>query len=582
MTEQSLNIPRQYKMGARNKALKITGLYFLFAMLWILLSDYVAKDIVVNEWEFPVAFQTLKGLFFVLVTSGLLLLVLRKSFHAQDQAYKQMYEQERQYRHLLDHLPGFAYRCYNDSYWTMVIVNKCCTQITGYSSKELIGNNVVAYADLIEEKDRKMVEKEVEKAVNNNRRFSICYTIITKEGKRKRVWEQGSLAYEENGKQFLEGYITDVTTIHNLKEELGVKDIYYKMLLENANDAIFVVNIDKENCTLTQFREVNALACQRLNVNKNDLLQMKPMELEIFKNSVNLQKGLKELIKSGNYTFETTYSGPDSQKRYSEVNAHLFEIDNDPVIMAISRDITERVIARTLLEQKNQELKTLLYKSSHDLRSPTTNVLGLTQIAKEELSEHNALEYLELIQQSAEQMLYILESLNTASLTKKDQLQINSIDFRAICNNVLEKNSYLPGYQEVNITTVINEGEKVHSDPQLIECILNNLINNAIEYRNNHHTQIYIHMDAKQGGVDLKVEDNGQGISDAVQSQIFHMFYRGHEYSKGSGLGLYIVKNAVEKLNGEIHLESQEGKGTKFYLYIPSLTNSNAPEMSKI
>ncbi len=125
-------------------------------------------------------------------------------------------------------------------------------------------------------------------------------------------------------------------------------------------------------------------------------------------------------------------------QRYFEINAHLFDLNGKNIVLAISRDITERIQAREILEEKNQELRTLLHRASHDLRSPMTNVIGLVNVAKDEVGENIAHESLEKVNKSGEQLLYVIESLGSASLSKKQSIEIEEIDFRALLGDLKE------------------------------------------------------------------------------------------------------------------------------------------------
>jgi signal transduction histidine kinase len=102
--------------------------------------------------------------------------------------------------------------------------------------------------------------------------------------------------------------------------------------------------------------------------------------------------------------------------------------------------------------------------------------------------------------------------------------------------------------------------------------IMSNLISNAIRYHDNRKDTQYIrlHAEIKDKAFYLTIEDNGQGIAVEYHNRIFDMFYRANEHSKGSGLGLYIVKEALIKLSGTIHLESAPGVGSTFIVMVPT------------
>ena len=114
-----------------------------------------------------------------------------------------------------------------------------------------------------------------------------------------------------------------------------------------------------------------------------------------------------------------------------------------------------------------------------------------------------------------------------------------------------------------------------NSDPKMIRIILNNLISNAIRYSNPATDEPYVSVQiaATETNARIEVTDNGIGISKDDQEKVFDMFYRVADDSNGTGMGLHLVKLAVEKLSGEIRIESEQNKGTKFSIVIPNMLN---------
>ncbi len=124
----------------------------------------------------------------------------------------------------------------------------------------------------------------------------------------------------------------------------------------------------------------------------------------------------------------------------------------------------------------------------------------------------------------------------------------------------------------VEIRTKVSNGIPFYSDRSRLTIVLNNLISNAIRYRNPAEENQFVDVDVtvSKAGANIFIADNGIGIAPEHQEKIFEMFYRVSQRSMGSGLGLYIVKEAVDKLNGSVQVSSDVGKGSKFILYIPT------------
>ena len=120
-------------------------------------------------------------------------------------------EKRESLQEIINNLPCMAYRCKNDKHWTMEFVSKGCSDLTGYSSDELIGNNRISYSDLILEEDREYVWNEVQYALKHKKSFEVEYRIKTASQAIKYVWEQGKSIGKTGNEEILDGFITDIT-----------------------------------------------------------------------------------------------------------------------------------------------------------------------------------------------------------------------------------------------------------------------------------------------------------------------------------------------------------------------------------
>jgi PAS domain S-box-containing protein len=137
------------------------------------------------------------------------------------QHLRRLGETERRHATLLANLPGIAYRCVNDTDWTMEFISEGCLDLTGFHAEQLLGNSELAFGDLIHPDDRGRVWEEVQAALARESRFTLAYRIRTREGRTKYVWEQGAGVKGPDGRiQFLEGFITDVSPRVEAEERL--------------------------------------------------------------------------------------------------------------------------------------------------------------------------------------------------------------------------------------------------------------------------------------------------------------------------------------------------------------------------
>jgi PAS domain S-box-containing protein len=244
-------------------------------------------------------------------------------------------------------------------------------------------------------------------------------------------------------------------------------------------------------------------------------------------------------------------------------------------IYGVYVDITDRKRVEEELKIRNAELDNFVYKVSHDLRAPLSSILGLVNLAKLPGNSDNPLEYIGIIGEKVQALDHFIGDVLSHSKNLKMEVNISKVDLRRIIEQTFTDLGYLEGASEMKRCVKI-EGIDFFSDQWRISEIFRNLISNAIKYRQlsieNSEIQVKIHIDHLRA--DISFSDNGIGIDEANLAKIFEMFYRATEQSDGSGIGLYIVKNAVEKLGGQISVASKPGQGTRFTLVLPNRINS--------
>ncbi|MEM0996993.1 MAG: ATP-binding protein [Bacteroidota bacterium] len=242
-------------------------------------------------------------------------------------------------------------------------------------------------------------------------------------------------------------------------------------------------------------------------------------------------------------------------------------------ITAIFTDITRLKQTESDLRYKNRELDTFVYKASHDLKAPLSSLRGLTDIAKGEANEGDSVgTYLDLIMTTIDKMDQVLLGLLEVTWIKQGSLEYVEMELETLVELVLGAISHAPGYESVKFTLEIPVGFVVKTDMKLMNSILQNLIFNAVKYHREEGDDKWVKISASRSArtTFIAVEDNGPGIPVEARDRLFDMFFRASLKSKGSGLGLYIVRNSVEKMGGMVRLKSQVGVGTEFIVEIPN------------
>lgn len=236
-------------------------------------------------------------------------------------------------------------------------------------------------------------------------------------------------------------------------------------------------------------------------------------------------------------------------------------------------------IAASMLEEKNtqlqkayDELDKFAYSVTHDVRGPILSLLGAIGIAKsaETIAEKD--EILDMMEKSIHRMDEFILSMHNYYSLRRGELQIGDIDFDQLKTSLHELYDVRSKTDGTRFDIEISRQGGFKSDILSIEIILNNLLSNAFKYQRSTEADKFVSLkiEIKDGAAIFVVEDNGTGIDKNHLPDIFNMFYRASTDSPGTGFGLYNVKDALRKLNGEVSVESTEGVGTKFFVSIPS------------
>jgi len=225
------------------------------------------------------------------------------------------------------------------------------------------------------------------------------------------------------------------------------------------------------------------------------------------------------------------------------------------------------------LQKINDELDRFVYSVSHDLRAPLASSLGLIELSKGERNIDKVLYYNLLKEKSLRRLDDYVNSLIDFSRNYRVGLLVEEIEFRTLIEQCIELNRpYGDESSRVHISMEVNQLSPFRGDSLRIRIVLNNLLSNALKYYDDEKewSVLKIKVTSDEHHVIIKFIDNGIGIDASLVNHVFDMFYRASERPKGSGLGLYITKEVIGKLNGTISLESALGEGTSFTIDIPT------------
>ena len=223
----------------------------------------------------------------------------------------------------------------------------------------------------------------------------------------------------------------------------------------------------------------------------------------------------------------------------------------------------------TELEKTNDELNRFIYSISHELRAPLVSVIGIINLVKMEDLYHSSGEYWSLIETCSNKLDYYIQKTLQYYKNTKDVPDHSEIEFEKLIGELIELHAYSDKDTKFNVN--IKQNVKFVGDAFRIEVILSNLISNAIKYQksNEPNKTVNIEIDVTEHQASININDNGMGILKEHLEKIFTQFFKSKMHH-GSGLGLFIVKEALNKINGTINVSSNIEDGTTFKITIPN------------
>lgn len=242
-------------------------------------------------------------------------------------------------------------------------------------------------------------------------------------------------------------------------------------------------------------------------------------------------------------------------------------------IIVIAQDVSAIQYQLQELEKVNIGLDNFVYHASHDLRAPLRSMQGLVTLLRTETSTQERDKFVNLIEGSLKRLDAFLVDLLSISRARRAQPRpLLKINFMVEIEKAISSFFHLEDHKNLEIITRISQPFAFMSDLTQVRVILNNILSNAIKYRRYgvRRSKIKVEIRVTKKQANIKITDNGLGIEPKHLSHIFEMFYRATDRGEGSGLGLYIVHETVEKLGGTVSFTSQPNRGTSFKIVLPN------------
>jgi len=261
----------------------------------------------------------------------------------------------------------------------------------------------------------------------------------------------------------------------------------------------------------------------------------------------------------------------ETSEQREEIQAQAEELaESNQTIARVNETLEEKIKTRTNeLKEAYRELDTFFYRSSHDFRRPLTTFMGLAEVAKITVKDQSALELFEKVNETARNLDKMLMKLQSVSMIGNEELVSSEIFFRDIfqAEQTSFQNELLR--KKIQVTIDVELSRPLISYPALIKIVVQNLLENAISFSWDQKPVISLKAMGMVGEVLMEVNDNGQGIDSNYLPRVCEMYFRANERSTGNGLGLFIVKKMVDKLEARLEIKSKIGEGTTVSIFFP-------------
>ncbi|MBK6446588.1 MAG: PAS domain S-box protein [Bacteroidetes bacterium] len=478
---------------------------------------------------------------------------------------------------------------YVDHEYKLIYVNDRFCEITGYSRENLLGRSITELSperNKLDVKPRKFFQD-----LSAGQSVRCECDMLKLNGERIYVQMSGSPYSDDEGNTI--GSMIVFADIHALKsaqELLKKREEGYRTFIDQSAVGIWRAEYRQPIPVSLPFNEQVELLldsgiiaeCNDFMArmygysSSNDLVGRKIRDFYYIENNYDEEK-TRELLAS---FIKNNYKISNAESKELDLYGNVrFMLNNNIGIVeqghlmrtwGVQTDITDRKKTEKELVETNQELDTFFYKASHDLKGPLASVMGIVNLARLENKDGLIDKYFDMVDTSIRRLDRTLLDLIDLARTRKGASKLSVINVKGLVDEILHSLKHLPDYDHINFEIKIDQKVEITSDKVLILSVFQNLIHNAINYCNHQSPWIRVKVEETDRGIEIEVADNGKGIPEPVKNRVFEMFYRGHPDSNGSGLGLFIVKNALEKIKGKIRFVSEPGNGTVFYVSIPN------------
>ncbi|MFA7418358.1 MAG: PAS domain S-box protein [Melioribacteraceae bacterium] len=477
-------------------------------------------------------------------------------------------ESESNYRMLIENQTDLVVKVDLNGRFQFVSPSYCRT--FGKAQNELLGK---AFIPLVHEEDRETTLKAMEALFSQPYTVNVEQRAMTKEGWRWFSWVDTAILDNDGKVESIIGVGRDVTERKFAEQELRRSEEKFRNLIVKMPDAVY------KSTHEGKFLEVNPAMVQMLGYkDENELLEIdikKDLYFDV------AERESAALIEKYEEMAVFRLRKKDGSEIWVEDHGrHVLDQDGNVLYHeGIMRDVTERIHNELEIQKYSEQLKgsnaakdKLISIISHDLKNPFHSINSAVKLVIEEwseISEEDKLKFLKAVLNTSEKSYNLLENLLLWSRQQMDKIEFlpERISLSEIVLDTVEIVKNAATLKGIIIKNNIRDGAYVKADRMMISTVIRNLLTNAIKFTGEKGI-VEIHAETHNDRIDLAISDNGIGISAEDIEKLFRIDLtystKGTNSEGGTGLGLIIAKDFVEKNNGTIWVESEFNKGTKF------------------
>lgn len=385
---------------------------------------------------------------------------------------------------------------------------------------------------------------------------------------------KNSFTYQELENQIVElKKQNEILKLHSFIQKEKRREYYYNSILNNIGDPVFVKD-DQSRLLM-----VNDAFCEIFNLQRDQIIgktlseDVPPEERDSF------LKIDKQVLETGieNINEESLTVRGGETRIISTKKTRFLDADNKKYLVGVIHDITEGKKTENSLKELIATKDKLFSIIAHDLRSPFNSIIGFSELLLEDSNNillEDSEQYIKIINSAAKNTLILLDNLLNWAKSQTGQLSFNpeKVLFSEVVQEIITLSKSIAKSKNISLEYSSTDHLEVFVDVNMLNTVLRNLISNAIKFTN-FGGHIKVSAALKQNQVEITISDNGIGINKEKCAELFSITSNtttlGTADENGSGLGLVLCKEFIQKNNGDIWVESEENKGSNFIFTLP-------------